>query len=91
MILVLSLSFIAEKVSPKISGILSGLPVGSAIANIGTMIPEIMNHGVEHTTVTGTNLDLRTDFSLTKALAHLTVEESEHFTIIAGLTKGTIR
>ena len=55
------------------------------------MIPEIMNHGVEHTTVTGTNLDLRTDFSLTKALAHLTVEESEHFTIIAGLTKGTIR
>lgn len=69
----------------------NSLPVGSAIANIGTMIPEIMNHGVENTTVTGTNLDLRTDFSLTKALANLTVKEAEHFTIIAGLTKGTIR
>ena len=29
--LVLSLSYIAEKVSPKVSGILSGLPVGSSI------------------------------------------------------------
>lgn len=69
----------------------NSLPVGSQISNIGTMIPEIMNCGVEHTTVTGTNLDLRVDFTLTKALANLTVNEAEHFTIIAGLTKGTIR
>ena len=32
--LVLSLSFVAEKLSPKISGILSGLPVGSSITLI---------------------------------------------------------
>ncbi len=46
MILVLSLSFIAEKVSPKISGILSGLPVGSAI----TLLFFAIENGTDYVT-----------------------------------------
>lgn len=44
--LVLTLSFIAEKLSPKISGILSGLPVGSSI----TLIFFAIENGVDYVT-----------------------------------------
>ena len=44
--LVLTLSFIAEKFSPKISGILSGLPVGSSI----TLIFFAIENGVDYVT-----------------------------------------
>jgi hypothetical protein len=44
--LVLALSFIAEKVSPKISGILSGLPVGSSI----TLVFFAIENGVDYVT-----------------------------------------
>ncbi len=46
MSLVLSLSYIAEKVSPRISGILSGLPVGSAI----TLLFFAIENGVDYVT-----------------------------------------
>lgn len=42
--LVLALSFIAEKLSPKISGILSGLPVGSSI----TLLFFAIENGVDY-------------------------------------------
>ncbi|MFK2823999.1 hypothetical protein [Arcobacter sp. YIC-80] len=45
-VLVLSLSFIAEKLSPKISGILSGLPVGSSI----TLLFFAVENGVDYVT-----------------------------------------
>jgi len=45
-ILVLSLSFVAEKLSPKVSGILSGLPVGSSI----TLIFFAVENGVDYVT-----------------------------------------
>lgn len=44
--LVLSLSYIAEKVSPKVSGILSGLPVGSSI----TLLFFAIENGVDYVT-----------------------------------------
>jgi len=44
--LVLTLSFIAEKLSPKLSGILSGLPVGSSI----TLIFFAIENGVDYVT-----------------------------------------
>lgn len=44
--LVLSLSYIAEKVSPKVSGVLSGLPVGSSI----TLIFFAIENGVDYVT-----------------------------------------
>ena len=44
--LVLSLSYIAEKVSPKVSGILSGLPVGSSI----TLLFFAVENGVDYVT-----------------------------------------
>lgn len=44
--LVLSLSYIAEKVSPKVSGILSGLPVGSSI----TLVFFAVENGVDYVT-----------------------------------------
>ena len=43
---VLSLSYIAEKVSPKVSGILSGLPVGSSI----TLLFFAIENGVDYVT-----------------------------------------
>ena len=42
----MSLSYIAEKVSPKVSGILSGLPVGSAI----TLVFFAIENGVDYVT-----------------------------------------
>jgi hypothetical protein len=42
----LSLSYIAEKVSPKVSGILSGLPVGSSI----TLVFFAIENGVDYVT-----------------------------------------
>jgi len=45
-VLVLSLSFIAEKLSPKVSGILSGLPVGSSI----TLVFFAIENGVDYVT-----------------------------------------
>lgn len=45
-VLVLSLSLIAEKLSPKISGILSGLPVGSSI----TLLFFAIENGVDYVT-----------------------------------------
>ncbi|UTJ05645.1 hypothetical protein [Arcobacter roscoffensis] len=45
-VLVLTLSFIAEKLSPKISGILSGLPVGSSI----TLLFFAVENGVDYVT-----------------------------------------
>ncbi len=45
-ILVLTLSFIAEKLSPKISGVLSGLPVGSSI----TLLFFAVENGVDYVT-----------------------------------------
>ena len=44
--LVLTLSFVAEKLSPKISGILSGLPLGSSI----TLIFFAIENGVDYVT-----------------------------------------
>lgn len=44
--LVLSLSYVAEKLSPKISGILSGLPVGSSI----TLLFFALENGVDYVT-----------------------------------------
>ena len=44
--LVLSLSYIAEEVSPKVSGILSGLPVGSSI----TLLFFAVENGVDYVT-----------------------------------------
>ncbi len=44
--LVLALSFIAEKLSPKISGILSGLPIGSSI----TLLFFAIENGVDYVT-----------------------------------------
>lgn len=44
--LVLALSFIAEKLSPKVSGILSGLPVGSSI----TLLFFAIENGVDYVT-----------------------------------------
>lgn len=44
--LVLTLSFIAEKVSPKVSGILSGLPIGSSI----TLLFFAIENGVDYVT-----------------------------------------
>jgi hypothetical protein len=45
-VLVLTLSFVAEKLSPKISGILSGLPLGSSI----TLIFFAIENGVDYVT-----------------------------------------
>ena len=42
----MSLSYIAEKVSPKVSGILSGLPVGSSI----TLVFFAIENGVDYVT-----------------------------------------
>ena len=44
--MVLALSFIAEKLSPKLSGILSGLPVGSSI----TLLFFAVDNGVDYVT-----------------------------------------
>ena len=68
---------------------LNNIPVGQTIVNLSGMIPELSSYGIYPTTVTGSNLDIQSNFALTKATG-LTFQNGEHFTITAGLTKGTI-
>ena len=68
---------------------LNNIPVGQTIVNLSGMIPELSSYGIHPTTVTGSNLDIQSNFALTKATG-LTFQNGEHFTITAGLTKGTI-
>lgn len=68
---------------------LNNIPAGQIIINLAGMIPTLSSYSIYATTVTGSNLDIRDDFSLTKATG-LTFQDGEHFTITAGLRKGTI-
>lgn len=68
---------------------LNNIPVGQTIVNLSGMIPELSSYGIYPTTVTGSNLDIQSNFALTKATG-LTFQNGEHFTITAGVYKGTI-
>ena len=65
--------------------------LGTEFVNIGTAIPEIKNYGILSDTIAGINLIIKDNFALAKSSSMINFYQGQHFRIICGLTKGTIR
>ncbi len=65
--------------------------LGTEFANLGGMIPEIANYGAYGDTISGINLIIKSNFALAKSSSNIQFYTGQHFTVITGITQGTIR
>ena len=65
--------------------------MGTEFVNLGGMIPEIANYGILSDTIAGINLIIKSNFALAKSSSNIQFYTGQHFTVITGITQGTIR
>lgn len=70
---------------------LNSATLGTEFVNIGTAIPEIKNYGILSDTIAGINLIIKDNFALAKSSSMINFYQGQHFRIVVGLTKGSIR
>lgn len=78
--------------------IIDPAPFNSAVldtefVNLTTMIPEITDYATssESDTISAINLVIKSNFALAKSSSGITFYLGQHFTVITGVTQGTIR
>lgn len=64
---------------------------GTELVNIAGMIPEIKDYGVFGDSISAINLVIKSNFALAKSTSNVSFYSGQHFTVLTGLYKGTIR